>query len=263
MNIDPCPISHVYFGEISYLPGSQLGPRTQRDLQIVSVYKGSIRLRASDKEVTIASREAILLQPYTQEMFNFDPVEPTHHGWATWTFRRDRANHTSPQALASHFLRPMPMDQRYLDLFQIGLDLYRGDGTPAQLDAIYRTLLEEHLAERQRVALPEALEKAQSFMNDHLAQSIDAKAIARAAHCSLPHLNRLFRLHLKQSPMDRLWSLRETRAAECLQNTGLSVEAIAEACGFRTASHFCQRFRVAMGRTPLQYRKAHWAAARP
>jgi AraC-like DNA-binding protein len=79
--------------------------------------------------------------------------------------------------------------------------------------------------------------------------------LAREAHFSLAQFRRVFHEWAGMSPHEFLQRERLDRARRMLENTGLSIEAIARQTGFSGASPFTRAFRQFTGMTPASYRK--------
>ncbi len=77
-------------------------------------------------------------------------------------------------------------------------------------------------------------------------------AIAGKAH---PHVSRMMRIHLGQTPSDYINSIRMRHAARALTTDGDSISAIAADCGIPNMSHFHKLFCDTYEVTPLQYRQ--------
>ena len=107
--------------------------------------------------------------------------------------------------------------------------------------------------------MPEAVERAASYMENHSAEEIGLDEIAQAAHLSKYHLSRQFKSKIGLSPYEYLLNLRLNRAKELLVTTGLSVSEISRQCGFVNQSGFLRLFKRVQGCTPLQYRKLRGA----
>ncbi|MFC2316902.1 MAG: AraC family transcriptional regulator [Selenomonas massiliensis] len=93
---------------------------------------------------------------------------------------------------------------------------------------------------------------------DHIQRSY-AQPIALeelAAHCgmSASHLIRCFKKHLSCTPHEYLLQYRLRQSKRLLQATEDSIEAIADACGFNSASHFARAFKAVNGMTPTAFR---------
>ena len=78
--------------------------------------------------------------------------------------------------------------------------------------------------------------------------------MAREAHFSLAQFRRVFHEWAEMSPHEFLQRERLNHARHLLENTGLSVEAIARQTGFSGASPFTRAFRQFVGMTPAAYR---------
>ena len=100
------------------------------------------------------------------------------------------------------------------------------------------------------------VEAAEAFMQANLQQSLDRTVIAAAAHCSVPHLGRLFRTVRGCTVRDRLQALRLERARILLRDTPDSIGQVAVAVGFASFSHFARAFRAATGLAPSDFRRA-------
>jgi AraC family cel operon transcriptional repressor len=72
-----------------------------------------------------------------------------------------------------------------------------------------------------------------------------------------PHVSRMMRKHLGQTPSDYINHIRMTHAARALTTDGDPVSQIAIDCGIPNMSHFHRLFREIHGVTPLQYRQKY------
>ncbi len=77
-------------------------------------------------------------------------------------------------------------------------------------------------------------------------------AIAGKAH---PHVSRMMRKYLGQTPSDYVNHIRMQHAARALTTDNEPISEIAADCGIPNMSHFHKLFRAAHGITPLQYRQ--------
>lgn len=102
--------------------------------------------------------------------------------------------------------------------------------------------------------LPENLRRAVCFIEKNLSSPISLEAIAREACVSKYHFCRVFRRHLKMSPMTFVTHMRMERAKKLLGKS-MSVSAVALKSGFNDLSSFIQHFKRVTGLTPTAYRK--------
>jgi transcriptional regulator GlxA family with amidase domain len=138
------------------------------------------------------------------------------------------------------------------------------EGQPGEwVDAARTVLL--HSTERQRLAEavsratpsrlgPGALERARRWLEEHLQEPYSLARTAQAAATSERSLLRHFRIAFGCTPLQMLHGLRVTRARMLLETTYLSVEAIAEQCGWRDVVMLRKAFRRETGLTPAAYR---------
>lgn len=100
------------------------------------------------------------------------------------------------------------------------------------------------------------LVKVIEHMEHNLERPISSAALAESVQVTRRQLERLFRLHLHDTPSGFYLGLRLDRARQLLQQTGMGVLEIAVASGFDSASYFSRCYRVRFGRCPRQDRQA-------
>ena len=93
------------------------------------------------------------------------------------------------------------------------------------------------------------------FLSQNLHRRLTRDDLAAFTHLRPNSLDRAFRASYGLAPMRMLRDLRLQRARHLLQSTDLTLEAVAESCGFEDAAYFSRVFRRAAGQTPGQYRR--------
>lgn len=91
------------------------------------------------------------------------------------------------------------------------------------------------------------------YVEQNLA-SVDLSALSREFHYSQSQISRMFREYTGSSFSDTLRSQRLVRAGELLKSSNLTVEQVAEAVGYMSASEFYRAFRKKYDTTPAAYR---------
>ena len=71
----------------------------------------------------------------------------------------------------------------------------------------------------------------------------------------ISHFIRGFKLYTGYTPHEYLLSYRLRQAKQLLSTSSLTIEEIAERCGFNSASHFARAFRSAENTSPTKFRK--------
>lgn len=93
-------------------------------------------------------------------------------------------------------------------------------------------------------------------MKQHLDEPIGLQELANLVGLSRFHLCTAFRRATGKTPHQWLVGLRINEARRLLQDRRLSVTEIALAVGYQTPSSFAQAFRLAVGVTPSEFRRA-------
>jgi AraC-like DNA-binding protein len=240
----------VKAGEVTYPPGGTLGPRRQRDVQLVVLHSGSMTVWVDGAARQAGPRTVSLLLPGHEERFAFDRTLPTRHSWM-------QARVATPSDELRGLTSSLPLSTAMADLERLLL----GRAIEPLLLSLGATMLWRYVAEARVAVAPASapVESALSFVRDNLARPLSLRELARAAGVAPAHLSRLFRVHVGTTPMSYVWGRRVDAGVELLTGTGLPVGTIAERCGFQTSFHFARRVRRATGATPTEVRRRAWA----
>lgn len=106
-------------------------------------------------------------------------------------------------------------------------------------------------------AMPDWLARACAAAHDPATFRDGAAGLARVAGRAHPHVSRMMRRYLNQTPSDYVNARRMDFAARRLTGTTDPLAEIAADCGIPNLSHFHKLFRAHHGMTPLAYRKTH------
>jgi AraC-like DNA-binding protein len=254
--------TRVSVGTVTYPPGGTLGPRRQRDVQLVLVHAGSARVTVDGRERRLAVGEVGLLLPGHRERFAFDPGVATRHSWVQVNVPdlgpplRARLEHLPPVLPLTPALDAIAREA----VATATSALPNAQALLAHLAAaaIWRYVAE---AERRRPERARPVDDARRFVHANLHDpALTLSAIAAAAHVTPAHLVRSFRAEHGITPMAYLWNRRVALGVDLLANTGLPIATVAARCGFATPHHFSRRIRQATGRPPGALRRERWAA---
>jgi len=108
-----------------------------------------------------------------------------------------------------------------------------------------------------RVDNPDRLivERAMRYMRDNQSRTLAVSEVAEQVNLSERHLNRLFKKHLKKSPLEFLTQIRIESAAQLLLDKSLPIKDIAARVGYPDVRYFTTVFRQLTRLTPAVYRK--------
>ena len=96
-----------------------------------------------------------------------------------------------------------------------------------------------------------------AYMHESYAQPITLDSIAEKAGYSKSRFSRLFVAATGKSPIRYLNDIRLTASCELLGATGISIAAVASACGFKDPLYYSRAFREAYGESPSAYRERY------
>ena len=148
------------------------------------------------------------------------------------------------------------MIRQLLDFYEKGgSDLY----TDLQASALLTTLLAGciHAASNQDSSstIPRVLQELREYLDTAYGEHISLDSLAARFSVSKYHLQRSFKRCFGQTPADYLTAVRMANAKRLLRTTDRSINDVAAAVGFETASHFISAFRKREEITPRKYRK--------
>lgn len=103
--------------------------------------------------------------------------------------------------------------------------------------------------------IPEKFRNIRDYLENHYAEKISLDGLSEAFYISKYHLLREYKRLFGTTIQNDLTGRRLTKAKSMLRFTRDSVEDIALACGFQTASYFIKVFKQYENLTPLEYRK--------
>ncbi|MEM6281188.1 MAG: AraC family transcriptional regulator [Chloroflexota bacterium] len=254
----------VGVGQVVYPPGGTLGPRTQDNIQLVFLHRGTMMVVIDGHEqINARSGTVTLLLPPHHEFFKFTPDASTDHSWLHLHCMQP------PQSLIP-YMQTLPKTIRLSTemnaLITRALRLQQSNLSTAALmmKAMALQMVWLYIGEAQQTGQKGSLqqndliEAALQYIQDHLSEDMRLKDIAAAVSVSENHLIRLFKQHVGTTPINYLWQRRINHAIDLLQRTGLSIGQIAQASGFKTSYHFSRRIRKSTGHTPTEIRNRSW-----
>jgi len=247
-------------GTVIYPPGGSLGPRTQRDLQLVLVHAGSARIWVDGAERRLGAGQVGLLLPGHRERFAFDSEVPTRHSWVQ-AHVSDLGVELADRLAALPGTQPLSPALELLVREAVATAGSELPGAPSLLGHLAGAALWRYVgeAERGRPERARPVDDARRFVHANLHDpGLTLDQVARAAHVTPAHLIRSFRAEHGTTPMAYLWERRAALGADLLANTGLPIVTVAARCGFKTAHHFSRRIRQATGLPPAALRRSRW-----
>ncbi len=109
------------------------------------------------------------------------------------------------------------------------------------------------LYESEKTAL--RIQKVARYISENYTEAITLKDAAQRAYMDSSYFSRQFKKLTGLGFIEYLTEIRIKKATELVDNTTLSVNQIAEQCGFSSANYFRDVFRKHYNISPLEYRK--------
>jgi len=248
-------------------PGAVFGPRKLNSWLLTWIIDGpdDSELVLADRRVPAPRNRFFVLQPGMYDEWRFGRQGHSIHaffhfhcqlpvaGWppvAEWPLYLDQAEHDLLPAL-----------YRYL-LHQLALPVLPSNPLiQSTMHLLLQAFLtnETTLIRKPRAAFPPMIEQALTELNGWATEKPAEKwrlpDLARRLHVHPDHLSRQFHKAVGVGPAEYLLMARLERGAGYLRDTDLTVESIAEQCGFHDQSHFSRTFKRVMGYAPSQFRQ--------
>ncbi|KFI50313.1 helix-turn-helix transcriptional regulator [Bifidobacterium biavatii] len=101
----------------------------------------------------------------------------------------------------------------------------------------------------------EYITRAMQYIYAHMDSPLHVGEIAEALFISRTYLYELFQEYLQTTPQLFVAKAKTYQACEWLRQTGMSVQDIAESCGYRSAFAFSKAFKRIIGMSPREYRQ--------
>jgi AraC-like DNA-binding protein len=105
-------------------------------------------------------------------------------------------------------------------------------------------------------AEPVDIWKARNFIQEHFADQLSLRSVAKAAGISPGHLSEKFRQITGVNFVDYVGRIRVEQACARLENGDARISEIAFDVGFQSLSQFNRVFKKVSGKSPTEYRAA-------
>ena len=229
--------------------------------ELLWVQNGKVRHHLADKVVTLTEGDIVFIQPgqthalqgrgehalvvsicfHPQTIKSLSSRHPGVIGHLFWADAGPVQTHRDIRQLAA--------------LNHAAVQLERSLGDTLAAEAFLLPLCADLTTEAFATDVPAWLAQACLAANEpEVFREGSAGLVSRAGKAH-PHVSRMMRKYLGQTPSDYVNTIRMTYAARALTTDSDAISEIAVECGIPNMSHFHKLFRAAYGVTPLQYRQ--------
>jgi AraC-like DNA-binding protein len=249
-------VNECFAGTIVNTPGCIYGPRMQRELQLVLLHTGSMRIDIDGTVNTILPGRVVIILPGQQVYIAFNEKEGTWHRWVTVITHKIKAEVLNEM---EQLPRILPISKQMNQLIDILVDLQRQDISNDRTEryTLAMAAFQLYVSECRKgiiSVIHPAIPLVKSLIHEQYHEDLELADLASTACVSPGHLIRLFRQQEAMTPTQYLWRYRIERGIELLRSTGLSIGEIADRCGYKTSYHFARQIKAIKGRTPTEIR---------
>lgn len=249
------------FGDFSYSDGIKFGPLKGRQMELVLLRTGHVRVDC-DGVVFDLSAPCIALFVSTKHLeYAYSAEEVCHVAWCQ----------SASSSLTDHvigvmkpYIGDIPLSEDSTALMNIGtrLNILADDASSALRNANAITLFEEFRlrkrSERANEIVPHQVESIREYIEQNVEKPASMAIFSDISGLSPQHLNKLFHKAYGENTLDYLWRLRTRQGAFLLQHTGLRISQIAYTVGFKSPNHFSRLIRKRYGFSPRRFRAQRW-----
>ena len=124
---------------------------------------------------------------------------------------------------------------------------------------ILTILLENNQLEQRDLTVlrhQQVLLEADRYIREHLSEDLSLNRLAKQSNLDPTYFHKLFTAAFGITPAKQVENYRIAAVKDGLLEESLSIELLAQRCGFSSASYLGAKFRQITGMTPTQYRKS-------
>lgn len=245
------------------------GPAVRPNYLIHLILDGKGIFRIGEVQYELSAGQGFLIEPEVQTFYQADKDSPWTYLWVGFSgsrageYLRDIGLGNGSgifRCEETERLKRMLIDILKKNTYTIENDFYRESFLLSFFAVLSGHIDGKNLSreETENVYVREALE----YIQNNYHYGIRVSDISDYVGISRGYLHTLFTKNLNQSPQEYLVNYRITRAEHLLSITDLSVEGVAQSCGYSDPLVFSKLFKKKTGRTPSAYRKEDWKRTR-
>jgi AraC-like DNA-binding protein len=226
---------------------------------IFAVEEGRFIYRIDDQEGEAGFGSLVVCPPNT--WFHRNTLEPLTFHFIQFTWDLEPSLEEQ-RALTGHLMiadiERLYSDYRYLRLIALEQDKAAMERKQHLVSDMWRLYeLERNVPKEIGLTVvigDEEIRKAAQFITTNAFGPIDMKRLALSLQLTPVQLTRRFRAAYGMTPSDYTTRLRLDRASKLLLETELSIDKIAQLCGYENGFYLSRIFRNKRGMPPSQYR---------
>ncbi|MCI8508442.1 MAG: AraC family transcriptional regulator [Lachnospiraceae bacterium] len=245
-------------------PDHSYGPAVRPNYIIHYILSGKGSYQVGEQYYELQKGQGFLIEPETVTFYKADKEHPWTYCWIGF------AGEMAPAYIRDVGLNSQQMifqNNQGEELKKIVLRMLKCSKASVTNQYLLQSLLYEFFAiltkdiqlENVKQESKESIyiRNAINFIRNNYASGITVSDIAREVCVNRSYLYKLFTESLQMSPKEFITQFRISRSKELLTVTELSVEEVANSCGYSDSLVFSKAFKKIIGMPPSVYRKTH------
>ena len=229
------------------------------DYTLYYLHKGQLTVSFGQRpSVTLNAGAIIVIPPNTRIEYSHDITEPIEIYWAHFTGGYVTEILEGNNIPKDGCIYPIPVSLIAAQAFQAFLDEMKNqpDTSTRQRAAskliLALTTLTQLLDDSSRYR---RLQRSFAYIQEHFTENISKTELAEMENLGISQYYRLFQQCTGLTPSKYITKLRINLACKLLDDLTLSINDVAEACGYDDMFYFSRVFSREFGVCPSQYRK--------
>ncbi len=246
------------FGKAAFPNGGRYGPVAHEHLDISVILQGEATVVIDEAEHRCVAGYAVLA--YSEQRYEMIFPKGADH-YVCWCHTGELTIPQQYKAWLKSIPHSIPASKLLSLLISEGVALGHGEsvslnrlrnsmGEAVFNDYFYRANLEE-----EDSMYPRAVARAKRYIDNNFTHPCSLDKIAGFANLNPRYLLRLFKQHVGTTPTRYLWQLRAEKGVYLLHQSKLSINQIADQCGFQSPHHFSRHIKEQYGLSPTNLRQ--------
>lgn len=238
------------------------GPAVRPNYIIHYILEGRGNYMVKEETYSLSAGEGFLIEPNVQTFYQADKDEPWSYVWVGFSGSRAEEYVRDLGLSSGH---PVFHSGHAAELKLTVVNMLKNNTCTTKDQFLLESLLYSFFAILSRdIRIPSGsrkdldnlyVRKAVEYIQNNYPYHIRVTDIADYVCIDRSYLYTVFRKYLNVSPHEYLTNHQLTCAVELLTMTELSIDSVAQSCGFTDARSFARIFKAKRGMTPSQYRR--------
>ena len=246
------------FGDAIFQAGGRYGPVTHEHLDISVLIEGEATFIIDGTENHFSAGTAIFA--YSEEYFETILPKGKRHS-ICWCHTGELSIPKKYEAQLKSVPTALPASKLLVLLIKEGINLGHGESVNLNRlrnslgESVFNEYFYQANLEEEDSVYPAAVARSKRYIESNFTGTCDLNDIGAHVGLNPRYLLRLFKRHVGMTPIRYLWQLRAERGVYLLHQSRLSVNHIAEQCGFQSPHHFSRHIKEHYGLSPSKLRQ--------